>query len=802
MAPGLCFCKVMSVRTFCQVHLGAVTPERRGSQVSAGQLSDFDMCAQSLIDFLKVRVGWDVRANAMAGRLWHQIMEARCPATLKQYLGIFRGVLGHRVESFIQKNIDALEDMLCAYRRSKAYEDTLNCGYLSAVRLYDTYVLRTMETEPVYESVAQMFMRVSVFVACQCLEHECLYWLARDLIEDAKSVSEMAIVEYVFGYLAAQHVCCATPILRSAGVEGGQLASCFILQPSMMNESGTLDALYHDMSPLLASKSGVGLDVTSFSHQKNIASCLKLVDAQVHYFNDNNIRPVGASAYMELWHSQICDFLNAKLPENPDRCHSLFQGVCIPTLFFRMYEKDPSKLWYLFDPATAPNLIKLYGAAFDNEYERLVRAGKYVSCMPLKSMMFTLIHTIIKTGSPYVLLKEALNEHHWTDTQGMAINCSNLCAEIVQLPGRNTSVCNLANICLPKCLRTVERARVGTTDANRPFFCFEALGDAVRVAVLVINACILGGSHPTPGVERGQKERSMGIGVQGLADVFAELGYGYLDAESAELDKNIFQSMYYTAVETSHNLVLEGQGVPFHGWEVSNFAKGRFHWQTWEGEDASFVPRHRWDALGKSIAEHGIFNSQFLAVMPTAGTSQVTGYAESVYPFFANISSKVTNKEEVLRPNVTFFKKVLPDDLRVVRQYGGDVSTFPKHHRERYRVFLTAFDYCPFKLLDRARARAPFVDQSQSMSFFLKEDRVRNASYLRDLLLHGYRLGLKTLMYYCRVQKQSSLTALQCLADPGSPPHSGMKQDGAWLPGPKNPEEQSCAADPECLVCQ
>ncbi|AGY30747.1 ORF61 [Retroperitoneal fibromatosis-associated herpesvirus] len=763
---------------------------------------DFHVCAQSLVDSVKTTVGWDVRANAMAGRLWHQLMETRCVPSLRQYLVAFANTLSSPVYDFIKKHADALEDLLCKYKQSSAYDDLLNAGYLSAVRLYDTYVLRTEGPNPVYESVTQMFLRVSVFVTCQCLANECLFRVLRDLVPEPENFGTLSIVEYVFSYLASQHVCCATPVMRAAGVREGQLASCFILKPSMADEAHTLRALYHEMSPLLASKSGVGLDVTTFSKPKNVASCLKLVDAQVKFFNDSNIRPVGTSVYMELWHSQICEFLSAKLPENPDRCHNLFQGVCVPSLFFRLYENDPDATWYLFDPVDAPELVNLYGSAFDDAYWSLVRRGKHSGSMSLKSMMFNLINTIIKTGSPFVLLKEALNVHHWTETQGEAINCSNLCAEIVQAPKGNASVCNLANICLPKCIRAHGCANAGLVGTDKLSFCFELLGDAVRAAVVITNACILGGFHPTPGVRVGQQERSLGIGVQGLADVFAELGYGYMDEESARLDRDIFQWMYYTAVEMSHSIVVEGKGTPFKGWETSNFAKGRFHWQTWEGEDAPFVPSHRWESLGQSIAKHGIFNSQFLAMMPTAGTSQLTGYSESVYPFFANVSSRVTNKEEILRPNVSFFKRVLPEDLNLVRQYGGNVIDFPVPLRDRYWNFLSAFDYCPFQQLDRARARAPFIDQSQSLSYFLKEDNVKNASYLRDLLLHGYRLGLKTIMYYCRIQKQSSLAALQCLMAPGSPTHTGTLSNGAEPECVQNTGLLQNEPEDACLACQ
>lgn len=731
---------------------------------------------ESLINLLKVSAAWDFDANSLAGRLEHYLHQPKTTTTIKHYLSVFGSVLTNEVCQFLQNNNVELDAMCSAFKHSQDYERLLGIGILSAKRFYDTYLLKTKDPV-IYESPVHFYMRQAVFCTCQVLKNDCFKITIQENVDmnwHDEIRTDMDFVRYFFKPLATQLICCSTPVMRSAGVRDANLASCFIMSPDMSTETSAREALFDELPELLASKSGVGIDVTRFSFEgKNVTSCLKLISAETEYYNDRNVRPVGVAAYIELWHAQCQEFLSAKLPENPDRCNSLFQGVCIPNLFFEMYKKDPTDDWYFFDSTKASRLTGLYGDDFDKEYLRLVEQSDYVGCLSVKSVMFSLINTIIKTGTPYIILKDACNKHHWCQTQGDAINCANLCAEIIQQsqPGK-TSTCNLVNICLPRCLKTDNEwskyCKTGTDNepsrGNNLRFCEEELKKATEVAVFIVNAVIAGGTCPTEGVYTAQSERSMGIGVHGLADVFADLGYTYIDNESEELNVRIFELMYFWALKTSHDIVYIGGGKPFKGWEKSKLANGRFHWNGWDRVLLTAVSQYEWDDLSDKIYEHGVFNSQFIALMPTVGSSQLTGMSESFYPFYGNMTSKVSNKEEIMRPNLTFLKHVRKQDLELIRYYSGDVYRFPPTPRQRYKRFLSAFDYDPECYIRMARARAPFVDQSQSMSLFLKEGNVKNASYLKNLLVLGYELGLKTLMYYCRVQKESKLSELECLS--------------------------------------
>lgn len=759
----------------------------------------------SLINELKVNVGWDLEANELAGWLFHRKMAEKCTTNVNHYLSVFGEMLRDDVKSCFKALSDSLDLLISEFMKSEDYKTLMTRGLLSAVRFYDTYVLRQGET---LESVPHLFLRLSVFFTCEC-------YLRPELETTLKSIQETKyhvilkcpfdFIKYFFTFLSKQLVCCATPVVRSAGLKEGHLSSCFIISPNFNDEYNTRKALCEQLLPLLHVKSGVGVNMSSFSQLgKNIQTCIKMINGCVEYYNEANVRPVSVALYLEVWHYQILEFLNAKKPENPDRSASIFLGVCIPDIFFQKYEKDPTGDWYLFDPKDHNELQTLYGDQFTAKYEQLVAQRLYVNKIPLKTIVFSIIDSIIKTGSPYLLFKDPINKYYWHETQGMAINCANLCAEVIQRPGMDVAVCNLANICLPACLKREPKATSDPLLEYTTLFSHETLVSAVRAAVIMINAAILGGFNPTDSVARGQGPRSMGLGVQGLADVFAELNLNYLSPQSEELDAHIFELMYYHAVETSNEIVKFGHGEKFSGWTISKLSEGILHPSHWQITHRTFYSQKMWTHLSQQVKEYGTFNSQFIALMPTAGTSQLTGYSDSFYPFFANMSSKVSNKEEIIKPNITFLKHVRREDLPVIKFYGGDVSKFPDDLKQRYSIFKTAFDMCPFEQLKRARLRAPFVDQSQSFSYFLKEENVTNASYLRDLIFFARKLGLKTLMYYCRVQKQSISPVFQCLSLPEKPiiKREGKATDTSEQPINKRQCTQGSPDAQECLACQ
>lgn len=777
-----------------------------------------------VIDMLKLDP-FDLEAQRLSSNLYHRMLRERVTATVSQYLAEFGSRLTDPVRAFIECHTVQLEELCQSYRCSEDYRRILDAGLLSAVRFYDTYVLRN-DDDSCLESIEHMFMRVAVFCACQCTAEPCLERALKHAQEmyGQKSWSDMHTLQYFFEAVASQRVCCATPVYRAAGVRGGNLASCFIVRPDLSSEQATVRSLEEKITPLLASHSGIGVDVTGFDQQgKNVQSLMRLLNAQVEYFNDQSARPVSVAAYLELWHAQVLEFLNSRLPENSDRAASVFQGLCIPELFFRRYLEDSSGIWHFFEPSKAGRLRELYGDAFEAEYERLVQENAYCSFMSFKSLMYLIIHTLVKTGSPYIVVKEAMNKHHWREPSDCAIAASNLCAEIIQESHLTTAVCNLANVCLPLCMihntrnydmcswavaASVEEEK---TDAYEiAAFSLEKLKHSTQMATLIVNCCISGGLLPTEAARESQGARSMGIGVQGLADVFAELNWEYLSPRSEALDRQIFETMYFTAVEMSCDIVEYGGGKPFEGFRQSKLAKGIFHCDEWGVNTDSLDYRWTLASLRQRVKTFGVYNSQFIALMPTAGSSQLTGFSESFYPFFANVTSKASHRGEILRPNFTFLKCLLPEDVPEVRRCHGEVTKMPPELARRYSRFRSAFDLDAFQLMRRAAVRAPFVDQSQSNSIFLKEKSAQSAKFVKDLLIQGFREGLKTIVYYCRIQKSTDVASLDCVVNSTKDPESRhcLATDANSAPlvhaDFKWPQIQadSQSAGPSCESCQ
>lgn len=737
------------------------------AQCGEPKATNSDTC--QLINKLKVSSGWNLVDNVGAGRIVYSSRSTKVTWGISEYVAYFEKQLTDGVLAFLKNYEEKLDNLVLDFVTSPVHQNLMDRGFLSAVRFFDTYSLQSEEDSTVFESLPHFYMRIAAFCCTECVKAPFMVeTLTRShYLNDGQPIcTKFDCFKYFFELLTAQLVVPSTPIMRCAGTKSCHLASCFILSPELDSETGIMRHILGDLSEVLRLKSGVGVNLTNFPYGwKSLMCLLKLINAQVDFFNEKNKRPVSVAAYMELWHAQILEFLTAKLPENVDRCGSIFQGVCVPSLFFEKYIKGGDEFWYLFDPAVATVLTKTYGSVFENEYESLVRQNKYCAKVPIKTMMFQLINSIIKTGTPYILLKEACNEHHWKDAQFEAINAANLCAEIVQqCDARKTAVCNLANVCLPSCLRYVKNS-CGCTEST--FFDFGLLRRAVEGCVFMINATLLGCSHPVESINIGQRDRSMGIGVQGLADVFAEMGWAYTDQESEVLDRDIFECMYFHAVRTSSDLVSIGGAEPFPDWPKSKLYRGKFHWEGWADCVPRKVSQEAWQVLRERVAARGTFNSQFLALMPTAGSSQLTGVSESFTPFISNMTSKVTNKEEILKPNLKFLSKIDPKDMEIVRRHAGDVASFPNKLRTKYREFLNVFDYSQSELIRRSRLRAPFIDQSQSFSLFLKEEDAKSAKFLCNLIIEGYEAGLKTLQYYCRIQKKSCLSDLECLNERG-----------------------------------
>jgi ribonucleoside-diphosphate reductase alpha chain len=450
--------------------------------------------------------------------------------------------------------------------------------------------------------------------------------------------------------------------------------------------------------------------------------------------------------YLEPWHADIEDFLKLKLNSGSEeeRARDLFYALWISDLFMRRVEADAE--WSLFCPSEAPGLADVYGPEFDRLYEGYEADGRARRTVSARKLWFQILDTQMETGTPYLLYKDPANQKSNQKNLG-TIKSSNLCTEIIEYSSpEETAVCNLASLALP--------AFVGPIAAGLSSFDFEALRKAVRVAVRNLNRVIDVNFYPTVETERSNlRHRPIGLGVQGLADVFAILGLAWESDEAAALNQRIFEHLYYAAVDESATIALvEGAYSTFEGSPVS---KGQLQPDLWSITPLTETDKTLdWASLRVRAAK-GIRNSLLVAPMPTASTSQILGYNECFEPFTTNIYTRRTLAGEFIVINKYLTKELLAlglwtDAMKqgIVARNGSvqGIPGVPEAIQARYK---TSWEIPQKTLIDMAAARGAFICQSQSLNLFVADP---NYARLTSMHFYAWKKGLKTGCYYLRTK--------------------------------------------------
>ncbi len=534
----------------------------------------------------------------------------------------------------------------------------------------------------------------------------------------------------------------ATPTLFNAGVAPSQLASCFLLSNGS-DVSGIYKTL-SDCAEISRYAGGIGF---SCSDACNLVPMLRVFNETARYVDQAGKRKGSFAAYLEPWHEDVESFLDLKkntgLEES--RARDLFYGLWIPDLFMERVCSDQE--WTLFSPRDAPGLSDVHGAAFRELYERYESAG-LGRRMPAQELWSAILRSQIETGTPYMMYKDACNAKSNQKNLG-TIKCSNLCTEIVLYTSREeTAVCNLASIALPKCV----------CDAK---FDFQALFDVVRLVTYNLNLVIDRTYYPTPEARvSNTRHRPIGIGVQGLADVFLLLGMPFDGVSARELNRDIFETMYYAALSASCDLALKSG--PYASYAGSPASQGILQPDLW-----GVTPSDRWDwdYLRERIALYGLRNSALIAPMPTASSSSILGNNECFEAYTSNLYVR-----RVLSGEFTMLNKHLVRVLesrgmwtdatrRILLRDGGSVRNldFPESG-----LFKTVWEIKQKVILDMAIDRGAYVCHSQSMNVFLSEPTI---AQLTSMHFYGWRGGLKTGMYYLRTNpkaKAIQVTVSEC----------------------------------------
>ena len=570
----------------------------------------------------------------------------------------------------------------------------------------------------------------------------------------------------------------ATPTLFNAGTRHAQLSSCFLLTMSEDSISGIYKTL-GDCAQISKWAGGIGLSVHNIrargskingtnGESTGLVPMLKVFNDTAKYVNQGGRRNGSFAIYLEPWHADIEDFLRLKLNQGAeeDRARDLFYGLWIPDLFMKRMTEN--KDWTLMCPNECPGLADCWGEKFEALYEKYEAEGRGRKTIPAQKLWQMILDAQIQTGTPYLCYKDAANSKSNQQNLG-TIKSSNLCTEIMEYTSKDeTAVCNLGSLALP---RFIEQE-----DATGSwFFNFRKLRDYTRILTRNLNKVIDLNFYPTKECRRSNlSHRPIGIGIQGLADVFAILRTPWTSEKARKLNREIFENIYFAAVQESVD-VSKQQAVEWHGilkpgfydtFEGSPASQGKLQFDLWNDKPRESLYLD-WDRLKADVQTYGMRNSLLVAPMPTASTSQILGNNECFEPFTSNLYAR-----RVLAGDFMVINKYLVDDLIRIKYWNADVRSqimanngsvqdikeIPQELRDLYK---TGWEIPQKVLIDMARDRAPFICQSQSLNLFLVEPTYAKISSMH---VYAWKQGLKTGCYYLRTK--AAATAQKFTVEP------------------------------------
>jgi len=577
----------------------------------------------------------------------------------------------------------------------------------------------------------------------------------------------------------------ATPTLFNAGTVRPQMSSCFLV--AMKDDS--IDGIYETLKECAhISKWSGGIGIHCSNIRANgtrikgtngvadgIVPMLRVFNNTARYVNQGGGKRKGSFAiYLEPWHADIMEFLELRLNQGDEemRCRDLFTAMWIPDLFMQKVEKDED--WHLMCPHECPGLPDVYGEEFNELYRTYVAQGKYKRAVKARTIWDAILKSQIETGTPYMGYKDSVNAKSNQKNIGV-VKSSNLCTEIVEVSGPDeTAVCNLASICLPAFVKEGE-------------FDFDELGRVTRVVTRNLNRVIDKNYYPTEAARKSNmRHRPIGIGVQGLADVFMMLGLSFDGPKARELNTSIFRCIYMQAVWESFTLAEE-EG-PYETFQGSPASQGLLQFDLWDKED------HAFDTHKERIAKHGLRNSLLIAPMPTASTAQIMGNNEAFEPYTTNIYLRRTLAGEFVMVNKHLVKDLQklgmwnPQIKNEIIRAGGSVQQLdiPDELKVVYR---TVWEIPQKSIIDMAADRGAYIDQSQSLNIFMENPSVAKLSSMH---FYGWKKGLKTGMYYLRTRAKAKPQQVTV-----TPPAATAASS------PTEEEKLACSlANPEgCLMC-
>jgi len=630
-------------------------------------------------------------------------------------------LISDEVYKVIKKNAEELDSKII-YNRDFGYD------YFGFKTLERSYLLKI--NGQIVERPQHMLMRVSVGIH----------------LDDLEAVTD------TYELMSKKYFTHATPTLFNSGTPKPQMSSCFLL--TMQDDS--IDGIYDTLkqtAKISQSAGGIGISIHNIRStgsyisgtngtSNGIVPMLRVFNDTARYVDQGGGKRKGSFAiYIEPWHSDIFDFLDLKKNHGKEemRARDLFYAMWLPDLFMKRVEKNAK--WTLMCPNECPGLYDCHGDEFDKLYLKYEKQSKGRKTIKARELWEKILESQIETGTPYMLYKDSANRKSNQKNLG-TIRSSNLCTEILEYTSKDEiAVCNLASIALPMFVEKGE-------------FNHQKLYDVTIRVTKNLNKVIDRNYYPVKEAENSNfRHRPIGLGVQGLADAFIKLRMPFTSEKAKELNQDIFETLYFAALNAS--VEESKKDGPYNTYKGSPISKGEFQHNMWGVEDKELSGRWNWGKLRKDVLKHGVRNSLLVAPMPTASTSQILGNNECFEPYTSNLYTRRVLSGEFIIVNKHLLKDLVElglwnEDMKqeLMRSNGSiqDIKQIPDELKELYR---TVWEMSMKDIIDMARHRGYFIDQSQSLNLFMEG---ATMSKLTSMHFYAWKSGLKTGMYYLRTK--------------------------------------------------
>ncbi|NCT09961.1 MAG: ribonucleoside-diphosphate reductase subunit alpha [Flavobacteriia bacterium] len=613
------------------------------------------------------------------------------------------------------------------------YNRDFNYDYFGFKTLERSYLLKL--NGHIVERPQQMLMRVSIGIH-------------KNDIDEAIATYELMSKKYF------TH---ATPTLFNAGTPKPQMSSCFLLQMQSDSIEGIYDTL-KQTAKISQSAGGIGLSIHNVratgsyiagtnGTSNGIVPMLKVFNDTARYVDQGGGKRKGSFAiYMETWHADIFDFLDLKKNHGKEemRARDLFYAMWISDLFMERVQEDGK--WTLMCPHECPHLYDTYGEEFERLYTSYETAGKGRKTIRARELWEKILESQIETGTPYMLYKDAVNRKTNQKNLG-TIRSSNLCTEIMEYTAKDeVAVCNLASIALPMF--------VTETEDGKKIFNHKKLFEVTKKVTKNLDTVIDMNYYPVKEAENSNfRHRPIGLGIQGLADAFIQLRLPFTSDEAKKLNQDIFETIYFAAV-TSSMEIAKAKGA-YSSFKGSPMSEGEFQYNMWGIKDEELSGNWDWAKLRKQVMKHGVRNSLLVAPMPTASTSQILGNNEAFEPYTSNIYTRRVLSGEFIVVNKHLLEDLVALDLwdndmkEDIMRANGSIQHIEKIPADIRELYKTVWEMSMKDIIDMARHRGYFIDQSQSLNLFMKDP---DYGKLTSMHFYGWKSGLKTGMYYLRTK--------------------------------------------------